>query len=109
MGFNIRNDIYLDKSSFTQLGFRIKNADGIHIIPKQFHPVGLFIPERINIQDATPQGKLAGFIYKISSFKSITHQGFHHLFQLDVSPDFIRIIFPIRVSGSTTFSKMASG
>src|SRR5262245_61333258 len=67
---NIWNNIYLQQSSFTQLCFRINNANGINIVSKQLNTIRLVIPKRINIKNTTSYRKLSWLIHKISSFKS---------------------------------------
>ncbi len=76
--FHIWNDAYMHKLSLAQLRFRIEDPYAIDLIAEQFNSVRLFVSERVDIENSSPDRKLARLINKIRPFKSITHKPSDH-------------------------------
>ena len=83
MCFNIRNDGHLQQLAFRQLRFRIEDSYGVYFIIKQFNPIRMLIPEGIDINNATTNGKLTGFIYKVDLDKTHRYQELNQKFDIE--------------------------
>ena len=53
---------------------RIEAADGLHLLAKKLDAIGKIVTERKNIEQSSPDGKLAGFYNKIHPLEIIFQQ-----------------------------------